>query len=367
MKLVHSSAGTVLLAIATLTLGCSSSDKDSGGGDGDVSVDADGGPGDADDTGTLADDTGEAPEPEDCDGLVSELDPEDASTGWFYRDSLTVTFEEVPEYEAVRFSLVDGDGADVPFTVTWNEVHGLDAYLQADLIGSTIYTLTVGCENEMSATFETDEFGAPLESDLTSLVGNVYELDLPNAEFTEPPAVGALLGSYLSAPLLASVQEATDESLTLLVAQGYWDDDGVPHQDMGTSCYDFPPADFSEAPFFAADTPFINIQYQSGAIEADIPMQDMHLEGTFSPDGSAMGGAWIGGLIDTSSLGPLLDLGDADEPGVICEYISVFGLSCEDCGDGTEYCLYVEAHFDDAPLIEGMVIDPDPLGESAGG
>ena len=136
---------------------------------------------------------------------------------------------------------------------------------------------------------------------------------------------------------------------------------------MGTGCYDFPPADFTEAPYFAADTEYINILYQSGSIEASIPMRDMHLEGTFSPDGSAIGGAWIGGLVDTSSLGPLLAIGDSDEPEVVCEYVSVFGLSCEDCGDGTELCLYVEAHFDDAPLLEGMTIDPDPLGESDGG
>jgi hypothetical protein len=198
---------------------------------------------------------------------------------------------------------------------------------------------------------------------MSDLVGNVYELDLPNAEFTEPPAVGALLGSYLSSPLLASVAAVTPDELTLIVAQGYWDEDGIPHQDMFTGIYDFPPADFAGAPFFAADTDYIDIIYQSGATSANIPMHGMHLEGTFAPDGSAIGGAWIGGLVDTRNLGPLLDIGDSGEEDVVCEYLSVFGLSCEDCGDGTELCLYVEAHFDDANLIEGLVVDPDPLGE----
>jgi len=386
-----------------LSMGCSSSEdgKTETGDDGCPEGTVDDGEGECiedegdtsdDDADADADDTGEVPDPEDvCSGLVEELSPEDAQTGWFYRDTLTVKFTDVPDpIDAVDISLVTADGEEVPFTLTWNDEHSLDAYLSADLVGDTVYTLTASCENEMSATFETDEFGSPMESSTEDLIGKVFELDLPNAEFTEPPAVGALLGSYLSSPLLASVQAADEENLTLLVAQGYWDEDGVAYQDMGTGCYDFPPADFSEAPYFAADTDYINILYQSGAIEASIPMRDMHLEGTFSPDGSAIGGAWIGGLVDTRSLGPLLDIGDSDEPEVVCEYVSVFGLSCEDClgeidcnvdEDGEPwdeetnpipdsadcYCLYVEAHFDDAPLLEGMTIDPDPLGESDGG
>ena len=382
MTLKQTRLGLTWLALMGLSVGCASKDDtaesgpdgcpegtvDNGEGeciedDGETNTDADA---DAD---ADADDTGEAPDPQDlCSGIIEELSPEDAQTGWFYRDTLTVTFTDVPDpIDAVEISLVDEAGEAVPFTVTWNDEHSLDAYLSAELVGSTVYTLSASCENEMTATFETDEFGSPMESSTDDLIGKVFELDLPNAEFTEPPAVGALLGSYLSSPLLASVQAADDENLTLLVAQGYWDEDGVAYQDMGTGCYDFPPADFTEAPYFAADTEYINILYQSGSIEASIPMRDMHLEGTFSPDGSAIGGAWIGGLVDTSSLGPLLAIGDSDEPEVVCEYVSVFGLSCEDCGDGTELCLYVEAHFDDAPLLEGMTIDPDPLGESDGG
>ena len=92
----------------------------------------------------------------------------------------------------------------------------------------------------------------------------------------------------------------------------------------------------------------------------------MHLEGTFSPDGTSLGGAWFGGLVNTSELAPLLDLGSVDEPDIICEYISAFGLSCENCGDGTPYCIYVEAHFGedkefpyaiDEPGIGGVAAD----------
>ena len=105
----------------------------------------------------------------------------------------------------------------------------------------------------------------------------------------------------------------------------------------------------------------IEIAYVNGTTSVNIPMYQMHLEGTFSPDGADMGGAWIGGLVDTRNLGPLLDIGVGDD--VVCEYLTVFGVTCEDCGEGDDFCLYIEAHFDDASVVEGMVIDPDPLGE----
>jgi hypothetical protein len=72
--------------------------------------------------------------------------------------------------------------------------------------------------------------------------------------------------------------------------------------------------------------------------------------------------AWIGGLVDTRNLGPLLEIGDSGDDEVVCEYLSVFGVDCIDCGDGDELCLYVEAHFGDADLVPGLTLDPDPLG-----
>ena len=90
-------------------------------------------------------------------------------------------------------------------------------------------------------------------------------------------------------------------------------------------------------------------------------MHQMHLEGTFSPDGSGMGGAWISGLVDTRNLGTLMGIGTGDD--AICNYLNEsFEAPCEDCGDGEVYCLYIKAFFDDANVVEGVVLDPDPLG-----
>ena len=148
-----------------------------------------------------------------------------------------------------------------------------------------------------------------------------------------------------------------------MVAQGIWDDDGVPYQDLGTGTYPLPAADFTSAPYFSADTDLIEINYQNGSTDVDIPMHEMHIEGTFSPDGSMLGGAWIDGLIDTRNLGTLLSVVPGDDDDAICNYLEgSFEVPCEDCGTGDIYCLYLKAFFDDAPAIDGLVIDPDPLG-----
>ena len=54
-------------------------------------------------------------------------------------------------------------------------------------------------------------------------------------------------------------------------------------------------------------------------------------------------------------MGPLLDL--ADEPNAVCEYGAGFGLVCEPCPDGDEYCLTIEAVFEACELIEGMTLE----------
>ena len=136
-------------------------------------------------------------------------------------------------------------------------------------------------------------------------------------------------------------------------------------QDLGLCPYDFPPADFSDAPFFAADTEVLEINFKSGSTEVLISLYDMHLEGTISPDSSAMGGAWISGMLETSNLGSLIDItgsgeGLGDGASAVCDTLEGLGLSgiCEPCA-GSDYCLYVEAHFDEAPAADlELVADP---------
>ena len=45
----------------------------------------------------------------------------------------------------------------------------------------------------------------------------------------------------------------------------------------------------------------------------------------------------------------------------MCDVVGdLISVDCVECG-GSDYCLYVEAHFDEA-LVADVVLEPDPLG-----
>jgi len=340
-----------------LAIACWGEDKDpkktddTGEADADTDTDADG---DAD-----ADrDSGDTAAPPSCTTTMNQSEPEDGTVDWYWRDTLTVDFEDAPEEQDI-VSIADSEGNPVDASFVWAE-HGETVTIAPSLAGSTGYTVTVNCLEEQSFSFTTNEYGTPLTIANVDLLNRTYELNLPGARFAEPPGVGALLGTYLENPLLVSPVAISVTEITLLAAQGLWDDEAVPSQDMGMATFPFPPSDWVNAPFFSGDTDQIVVTYESAAYSTEIVIHSVHLEGTFSADGATIGGAWAGGLADTRNMGPLLDMGEAED--VVCNYLASFGLPCVDCGDGGEFCLYMEAYFDDAPLVEGVVLDPDPLG-----
>lgn len=319
------------------------------------------------DTDTDADadaDTGDTGEPAPtCTASMTTSEPEDGATEWYWKTPLVIDFDDVPE-ESDIISISDTDGNAVDFEAAWAD-HGETVTVTPVLSGSTGYTVSVSCLEDQAFSFTTSHYGAPLTVAQEDLVGKTYELDLPGAYFKEPVGVGALLSTYLENPLLASPVAVSDTEITMLAAQGLWDDEGVPSQDMSIGTFPFPPSDWTSAPFFSGDTEEIIVTYDTGASTTDIIIHNVHLEGTFAADGSSLGGAWASGLADTRNLYNLLDI--PDMPGiepedVVCAYLESFGLPCIDCGDGVDRCLYMEAYFDDAPLVDGVSLDPDPTG-----
>jgi hypothetical protein len=316
------------------------------------------------DTDTDADadaDTADSGEPPSCTTLMTDSEPDDGAIDWYWKTDLVVDFEDAPEEQDI-ISITDAAGAAVGFSAVWAD-HGETVTLTPELQGSGEYLVSVSCLEEQSFGFATSHYGAPLSIDAADLVGKTYELDLPGAYFKEPVGVGALLSTYLENPLLASPVAVTDTEITMLAAQGLWDTEGVPSQDMGMGTYPFPPSDWTGAPFFSGDTEQIIVTYDSGGSSTDIVIHNVHLEGTFAADGSSLGGAWASGLADTRNLYSLLDI--PDMPGIdpemlVCTYLGSFGLPCVDCGDGEDLCLYMEAYFDDAAQVEGVSLDPDP-------
>ena len=315
-----------------------------------------------------SDDDGEAESEETvCTAIVENIDPEaeDETTDWFYRDDVEVEFDVLHPDDVPTIALVDSAGDDVPFEINWIPDSTI-ALIDGELLGNETYTLTVSCANELSTTFGTSEFGAPLESEESALLDSVYELELETARFTDPPMVGAFLGTYLKDTLLAKIVDVNDEELTLKVVQARANEEtGVLEQDCGLMPYDFPASDFTNAPFFATTTDLLVINWDSGSMAVPISLYDMHLEGTIGPDGTAMGGTWISGMLDTSNLGPLIslsglgaDVGEGDRS--VCDMLETLGMpvDCEPC-EGSDYCLYVEAHFDEAPQSE-VDVDETP-------
>jgi hypothetical protein len=64
--------------------------------------------------------------------------------------------------------------------------------------------------------------------------------------------------------------------------------------------------------------------------------EDATLRGAFSGDGSRINDATFDALLDTRPLDDALGAG----PGGFCEIMGSFGVSCEGCADGSDYCLH---------------------------
>ena len=147
------------------------------------------------------------------------------------------------------------------------------------------------------------------------------------------------MGSYFELPLLLEVAEVSHTELQLNITGGYWDEDGTPFYSGGT-IHPATEVIFAESPFFSAHFPSIPLSFDGFLFD----IQSVNLEGTFSPDGTSIGGTTLEGLIQTASLAPLLEIGAGDH--VFCEYISVFGVSCVDCEDGTDTCMPIKVFVD---------------------
>jgi hypothetical protein len=328
-------------------------DSDDDGGADDGGFDDDGG---SDDDGAAddgaADADADAVTDVECTAVVTDWEPWDGESDWYYREPLSVEFNFAPE-TSVSITLAEEGGSDVPIELTWHEDHGQSVPITGDLTANTDYTLRVECAGEWVSSFRTSEYGSPLTVPTSSVEGRVYALDLPAATFIEPSAVGALLGPYLDFPLLLEVGEMSSSSLELNISDGIWDDEGGPsHPD--TPIYDLGESDFDSAPFFAMDSPHTTLPFALWGVGPG-SYYDVHVEGTFNTDATAIGGLRLSGLLDTSEAGPLLELGD--DVDAVCDYFSMLGGSCVDCGDGEEVCLNLSIIFNDAEYIPGLTLD----------
>ena len=280
---------------------------------------------------------------EPCGVEISNTAPAAGNSNFYYRGDIRVTLTDADPTAEISIDGVTGTSTRA------EDNKSLSFTPDAPLDPSTSYTFAVDyCGGNASVDFTTSSLGTAIP-DPSSLTGAVFALDLQadDVEIVIPAGVGSVLESYLEIALLLEVESADSSTLQMFGALGQ-DEDGE-KQEFCDPTLPFPDADFSGAPYFQLGPQTTTIS----AAGYDVEIRDLFISGTFASDGSYWGGGVLQGSVDTRPLVPLLEDCDPDgstpeteddcEEGAICELVEGFGVACEDCGDGSEFCLEIKA------------------------
>jgi hypothetical protein len=288
----------------------------------------------------------------------------DEAADFYYRSAVEFEFIKNKDEDAT-IMLESAAGDRVDGAVGWSGSI-ISFTPSAPLANATTYSATLShCAGSQDITFTTSALGGALEGGADSLVGMTYAVALDEARFVKPEGVGGLLGGLLTQDILIGVTEATDTDLKLI---GALSQEGSTDQDMCEPSIDFPvAADFTTAPYFSIESDALSLS--AGGF--DISINDFTLAGDFSADGSMIGGAVLAGLIDARDLtGALIGAGliTDDDPQAVCDLISAFGVVCEACSDGEDYCLtihvdQIDAMSTGAELVAQDECNPDECSE----
>jgi len=281
-----------------------------------------------------------------CTITASDAIPADGATNVYYRTTLEWTFSDADTSAAV--TLATG-GTDVPGSGEWFD----NTYVwtpSAALDPSTTYDVNLSfCDgaNSVDSSFTTSVVGTSVpEADIT---GAAYSLDLASGRFVQPAGVGALLQQQLTVEILIGIASISGTDLTL---QGALAEDGSnpPVQDLCTESIDFPVADFSDNPFFEVGPQTTTLSVQG----LEITIDDLFVSGAFAPDGSSISGAVLAGSIDTRPLVDLIEPGGDDD--AVCLLVQTFGIACEPCTGGGDFCLSLLVDSIQATEIAGLTV-----------
>ncbi|MFC1610030.1 aryl-sulfate sulfotransferase [Myxococcota bacterium] len=184
-----------------------------------------------------------------------------------------------------------------------------------------------------------------------------YNLEIDAEQWSEPPGVGQIIGSYVPTFLLG-VTEASDTTIHLvgaLVAES-----GNTEQDMCQETIAFPQGGMGKDLFFTAGPADFPIVVDG----SPVTIHDLFIAGTFRIDGSYFDGGSFEGVLDAREFAERFGTTDSD---AVCDLVASIGASCEACPyDGEEYCLTVRAdniRADEVPDLTIMQVgaqDIDP-------
>ncbi len=278
--------------------------------------------------------TGSTSDPETTCGNLLETFPADGSTDLALTTAIEFTFDETDGEEVITVTR-DGAGVNGRTTIEGNRVffevgpsEGLrplsDYEVQLDWCG-----------------------GPTISSWGTGLVDATYSFDLGSGRFVSPAGIGPLIQQQLEQALLLGVVATSPTELESLGGLSTLD---YGTQDDCSPTFDFPVADFTANPDFAAGPTTLDLFVEGVAIH----FEDAYLSGTFTS--STIDNAVLSGSIDTRPLAALV--GATGEPAAICELVATFGVQCVTCSDGSPFCLDVLVDNISVDWAPGLVLEP---------
>ena len=312
-----------------LSPGCPGDDDDSG--DDDATGDDDTG----DDDSAGDDDTTPVAFEIEGDGIY----PADGATDAYARTPVLVRFTTAAD--SATLSMTDGDTGDPVDGTTEMTPCGRQLVFQPSepLALEHGYSLSVEAtggedRDEVTQDWEivTSRTGDPLDHPQI-LDDRAYILELQDPRSTLSLLPDEFLPSFDMHALIGIT--ALDPATGNLEVIGAFADD--PH---GTEHYCRESIEFPVADFQPLDDPLVGLGPQDLLFTVqgfEVQVFGAEIQGTFTPDGSAVDGVRLRGALDTDGLKSLLD----DEP---CELMSaVTGISCEPCpDDGDPACVPID-------------------------
>jgi len=286
-----------------------------------------------------------------CPNKIAATVPEEGESDWYWRD-VPAVFTANDNRDAYDAYILDASGVRLDTELVWQaESLRFDVVPSAPFAANTDHILrVVDCDGLREVPFTTSRFGGALVDGAGALQGRGYSLDIGGANWIEPGGVAPLLTLFFNAPVLIGVPLASPDALHLNLALGVEDDEGNLSQDPYEDAVPFPLVDFDGQPYFEAEAPLVELDFSG----VRIPVYDFAFSGTFSPDGTRIGGGTVQGIGDTRYAGPLL--GDSSE-GAVCATATGLGVQCLDCpNDGEPYCLPVSVKDIEGVYVPGLTI-----------
>ena len=287
----------------------------------------------------------------DCLAQVQSSRPEAGASDWSWRDAPRLYVGDPEATYEVR--LLEADGVDVPSSVVWSEDKTfVEVVPERPLRADTEHILSwTDCTGPRTLNFATSDLGLPIEDGPQSLVGRTWVLDIVGATWVQPENLGVLLSVQLEREVLVGATIATDSTIAFMGAEG----DivlGELEQNRSIPTWSLPPAPFDEAPYFESSSAQLDFILAGVAF----PVTDFFLSGTFSSDGSSLGGVTLSGTADTRDAGAAV--GQPGNENAFCVLASTLNAECIPCADGNPTCLVIEVEELEGVEAPGLTLQP---------